>query len=124
MKNHRLWRPIAAAIVAGPMVILFAGPGSPQGNHGEGHDALHHWYETLHDRNGRACCNRQDCRPTQSRVKGGNVEVMVDGIWAVVPTEKILPVPSPDLGSHVCSMKRPNGYPLGHVFCVVLGSGV
>ena len=124
MRQHRLWTLLAAAMVAGPAAVPFAARGAAQGNHGEGHDALHHWYETLRDRNGRSCCNRRDCRPTRSRVRNGNVEVMVDGIWAVVPPEKILPVPSPDSGSHVCAMPRPNAYPLGHVFCVVLGPGV
>ena len=124
MTGRRVMRLISVVGVALPMALIAPTHGQPQGHHGVGHDALHHWYRTLKDRNGRACCNERDCRPTQSRVRGGNIEVMVDGIWAVVPPEKILPVPSPDARSHVCSMQRPNSYPLGHVFCVILGPGV
>ena len=60
------------------------------GHHGIGHAEMHHWYETLRDRKGRQCCSGRDCRPTESRLRDGKIEVMVDGIWAPVPAEKIL----------------------------------
>jgi len=96
----------------------------PLGHHGVGHDKLHHWYMTLHDRSGKSCCNLTDCRPTESRQVADRVEVIVDGEWIPVPQDKILDKASPDLGSHVCSPPKPNTYPKGHIFCVVLGSGV
>ena len=96
---------------------------APRGNHGEGHDRLHQWYLTLRDKKGKSCCDHTDCRPTQSRYNGKDVEVMIDGIWAVVPQDKILNVPSPDLQTHVCAPNRPNSFPLGYVACVVLAPG-
>ncbi len=94
------------------------------GAHGDGHDVLHHWYETLKQPiSGMSCCNDQDCRPTVSRTVGDTVQVIVDGEWTNVPPEKIVRTPSPDLGSHVCAPKISNSKPK-HLFCVVLGGGV
>lgn len=115
---------LIAIVCSAVIAAVYSTYSSAQGLHGDGHDALHEWYETLRDRKGKSCCDRRDCRPTKSRFNGTNVEVMVDGIWAAVPPEKILSVPSPDLGSHVCSPKRPNSFPLGYVVCVVVGPGI
>ena len=104
--------------------FVIAAPVSAQGRHGDGHDALHHWYQSLQDGNGRSCCSNLDCRPTQSRDHAGRIEVLVDGEWTPVPPDKILARASPDMGSHVCSPLQPSPYPKGHIFCVVLGSGV
>lgn len=95
-----------------------------RGFHGEGHDALHHWYLTLKDWQGRPCCDMQDCRPSQSRYRGTDLEVLVDGEWFKVPPHKVLPQSSPDLRTHVCSPGAASNYPRGHIFCVVLGPGV
>ncbi len=103
---------------------LFSVPAAPQGAHGDGHDKLHHWYRQLNDINGNSCCSGVDCRPTEARITRDGVEVLVDGQWTLVPPEKILDKASPDLGSHVCSPLQPSHYPKGHIFCVVLGSGV
>ena len=125
MKRHKSCLPLVAA-AALVVVASVSGPGQSraQGAHGQGHNALHHWYLTLRDRAGRSCCSNVDCRPTLSREREGRVEVIIDGEWTPVPREKILSRPSPDLGSHVCSPKQPSIYPKGHIFCVVLGSGV
>jgi len=113
---------IAGLVLAGRMP---ARADDPLGMHGVGHDALHHWYETLRQPgNGASCCNNQDCRPTRSRlVEGGGVQVELDGVWTPVPPGKILNVPSPDLQSHVCAPKAGSLFPKGHIYCVVLGSG-
>ncbi len=103
---------------------FFVLPVVGQGYHGKGHDDLHHWYMTLKDWRGRSCCNMQDCRPTQSRFRDQDIEVMVDGEWTTVPPYKVLPLTSPDLRTHVCSPGPTSNYPRGHIFCVVLGSGV
>ncbi|MGI9475307.1 MAG: hypothetical protein ACR2PI_01275 [Hyphomicrobiaceae bacterium] len=95
-----------------------------RGFHGHGHDALHHWYLTLRDWQGRPCCNGQDCRPTQSRYLDKGLEVLVDGEWVQVPAHKVLPQSSPDLRTHVCSPGPQSNYPRGFIFCVVLGPGV
>ena len=92
-----------------------------QGYHGQGHDELHHWYLTLKDWKGRPCCNMQDCRPTQSRYRDTDVEVMLNGEWTKVPPHKILPETSPDLRTHVCGPGPKSNYPRGYIFCVVLG---
>jgi hypothetical protein len=96
------------------------------GMHGDGHDQLHHWYQTLKQpKNGASCCNNQDCRPTQSRMINGEVQVEIDGEWTIVPREKILNVPSVDLQSHVCAPSAANGmFPKGYIYCVILGLGV
>ena len=96
----------------------------PHGMHGAGHDELHHWYLTLKQPgNGASCCNNQDCRPTQSRMINGELQVEVDGQWSTVARDKLLSTPSPDLQSHVCASKGGYVFPKGHIFCVVLGSG-
>lgn len=98
---------------------------TPRGWHGDGHDALHHWYETLKQpRTNASCCNNEDCRPTVSRVVEGVVQVELDGRWTNVPPEKILKTPSPDLGAHVCAPKHGQFRGSGFIYCVVLGSGV
>ncbi len=104
--------------------LLGAKSAVAQGYHGDGHDNLHHWYLTLKDWKGRPCCNNQDCRPTRARMRGRNVEVLVDGEWTRVPPHKILPRTSPDLRAHVCSPGPKSNYPRGFIFCVVLGPGV
>jgi hypothetical protein len=95
-----------------------------RGLHGQGHDAFHPWYKTLRQPGtGFSCCNNRDCRPTIARVRGTVIEVMVDGEWVVVPSDKILNVVAPDLNTHVCSAKGPPWQPK-IIFCVVLGLGV
>lgn len=124
---HSLKLLLSALLLLVAMLIVppATGQDSPvQGHHGLGHDALHPWYQSLHDTQGRSCCSGIDCRPTQSRQVAGRVEVIVDGQWTTVPPEKILDRASPDLGSHVCSPLQPSVWPKGHIFCVVLGSGV
>ena len=92
--------------------------------HGVGHDTNHNWYQTLKQPGTNvSCCNNTDCRPTMSRVVDGAVQVVLDGDWTPVPSEKILKTPAPDLGDHVCAPKRNNFLPKGYVYCVVLGSG-
>ena len=91
----------------------------PHGQYGVGHDVLHHWYLTLKQPgNGASCCSNQECRPTQSRIVNGEVQVEVEGAWTTVSRSKVLNTPSPDLQSHVCASR--SSY---HIYCVVLGSG-
>lgn len=118
--SFSLTLPVAAMVFQ----FFFVQPAISQGFHGQGHDALHHWYLTLKDRRGRPCCDMQDCRPTQSRLRDQDVEVMVNGEWTKVSPYKILPLESPDLRTHVCSPGPDSNYPRGHIFCVVLGAGV
>ena len=127
MMVKTLRTPLFATLVAFLFLVLHSSPGGSQekhGTHGDGHDVLHRWYETLKQPiSGMSCCNNQDCRPTVSRVIGETIQVMVDGEWTTVPQEKIVGTPSPDLGSHVCAPKFSTSKPK-HLFCVVLGAGV
>jgi hypothetical protein len=120
MKTICVLASVILALISGAM----GAAAQSHGVHGQGHDILHYRNQTLSDKSGRSCCSNQDCRPTQSRVRGERVEVMVDGEWTIVPPEKIINEPSPDLGSHVCSPTEPGVYPKGHIFCVVIGAGV
>ena len=113
--------PLFGALLCNPS---FLRADDAHGVHGAGHDALHNWYLTLKQPGTAAsCCNNQDCRPTQTRIVGGGLQVEIDGEWTAVPQGKILNTPSPDLQSHVCAPKAGYIYPKGHIFCVVMGSG-
>lgn len=97
--------------------------GDHGGHHGEGHNALHHWYKTLrHPGTGYECCDGRDCRPTSVRAKDGVLEVLVDGEWTRVPPDAIVKSPPPDLQTHVCAPK--GSWSPKVIFCVVLGHGV
>ena len=116
---------IATAILGFGLAFQQCAPSAfAQGNHGQGHDEMHHWYLTLKDWKGRPCCNMQDCRPTIARHIDQKLEVMVDGKWTWVPPHKILPQSSPDARTHVCSASPESNYPRRFIFCVVLGTGV
>ncbi len=96
-----------------------------EGRHGHGHNELHQWYKGLYDENRVSCCNEHDCRPTESRTVGQNVEVRLNGKWVIVPPDKIQNLMAPDMGSHVCAPNPSHpGYPRDHIFCVILGLGV
>ena len=68
---------------------------------------------------GGSCSNVIDCRPTQSRMVGGHYEVKVDGVWTLVPSDKINDVVAPDGGAHVCAPEQ-NDRNKGILFCVIL----
>jgi hypothetical protein len=92
------------------------------GQHGHGHDALHHWYSTLRQPGtGFDCCNGQDCRPTTARQRGATIEVLVDGEWTSVPPQTIVNTIAPDARNHVCAPKGP--WSPKPIFCVVLSTG-
>ena len=67
-----------------------------------------------------SCCNRRDCAPvTKVRKVGSRWEVQreSDGMWVVVPPEKVEQRrDSPDGRSHLCSRGM-------NVFCFVAGAG-
>ena len=125
MQNKHLFYIYLGMIAAIGMLFFLMPVKAHDGHHGLGHHTLHAWYETLKQPGtGISCCNNQDCRPTEARVKGEHVEVLVDGDWTKVPPEKILNTASPDLGSHVCAPNRGAAYPKGYIFCAVIGGGV
>ncbi len=113
----------AAALLALSMPgIGLAWAQENHGDHGHGHDQLHHWYKSLtQSPDGASCCSDADCRPTRIRARDDAIEVMVDGEWTVVPPSKILRVTPPDLNTHVCAPKGP--WKTKPIYCVVLGFG-
>src|SRR5215469_5914955 len=72
----------------------------------------HDIYSNLRDRDGRFCCNGQDCRPVQ-------VTVLPNGSYYLPTTNEITPAdratPSPDDRFHHCTyspiVKDPSGSP-------------
>lgn len=95
-----------------------------QGHQGRGHEKWHgEFYSKLNrpDLAGKhSCCNLSDCRPTvERRSPHGYYEVMVDGVWVIVPPKKIVPISAPDGGAHVCAQKA--AVPgTGALYCVIL----
>ncbi len=93
-----------------------------RGDYGMGHAQYHRdfYSQWKQPSNGVSCCNDADCRPTQSRIKDGQLQAMVNGEWWDVPAEAVLPetVPTPlDLQDHVCAN-------WGRVLCFKAGPGV
>jgi hypothetical protein len=95
---------------------------SPSGRHGDGHAQNHDWYEDLRQPDtGSRCCNGTvggkpgDCRPTRSFIGEDGLYRAWDGRqWLVVPKSKILSMPTPDRGPHLCET-------YGRVFCFITG---
>jgi hypothetical protein len=102
---------LASAQEGGPLVS----------RHGVGHDSWHtDFYSKLTRDDGSSCCNLNDCRPTLSRSVGKHYEVLIDGVWSVVPPETIKKVTAPDQGAHVCAPQMTREYGPGVIYCVVL----
>lgn len=58
----------------------------------EGADpALKHWFEDLRQPGtGTPCCSVADCRSVEYRIRDGQYEVEILGLWLPVPPERIL----------------------------------
>lgn len=133
--TNESWIIIALVLIAVGLA-LFATParGQQHGDHGFKHSEHHEWYKGLMrpDNPKISCCSHEDCRPTETRVKGETVEAKIDGEWYTIPPEKILPKAAPDLGSHICAPafskhganEYEYAYPKGYIFCAIIGGGV
>lgn len=77
---------VLCLLVLAFMTIANAHDGDPA------HDA---WYGSLYNPNvGMSCCNKQDCKPTASRIgAGGAIEVLIDQRYPGVMTSSWQPVP-------------------------------
>jgi hypothetical protein len=126
VRNFSLLGGAILVAIAGAMLVSAPGRADDKlGIHGQGHDLMHGWYQSLKQPGtGISCCNNEDCRPTISRTLEGKIQVQVDGEWTDVPPERIVNTPSPDLGAHVCAPKRMGFSHKALIYCVVLGSGV
>jgi hypothetical protein len=71
----------------------------------------HDIYSNLRDRDGRFCCNGQDCRPVQ-------VTVLPNGSYYLPRTNEIIPAdmatPSPDDRFHQCTYSPMDGFDSAH----------
>jgi hypothetical protein len=115
MLSRKLWT----------IAILLAACSSPvkaqEGHIGHGHDKWHDLFYRHLQRNDTktSCCNLADCRPTKARMIDDHYEVMIDGVWVSVPSDKINKVTAPDMGAHVCAPVQ-QGTNKGVIYCVVL----
>src|SRR5262249_20376268 len=112
---------IVLALALSPLAAL-AQSAVPSGRHGDGHAENHDWYKDLRQPdNGSRCCNgsvdgkRGDCRPTQSYVGADGLFRAWDGRERlVVPNDKVITMPTPDRGTHLCET-------YGKVVCCLTG---
>jgi len=97
---------------------------APSGRHGDGHAEHHDWYKDLRQPDtGSRCCNGDvdgktgDCRPAQAeRGPDGTWRVWDGREWLIVPRSKIIVMPTPDGGTHLCET-------YGRVFCFIIDDG-
>ena len=90
-----------------------------------GHAQNHDWYKDLRQPDiGSRCCNgtvdgkQGDCRPAPSFLGEDGLYRAWDGReWLVVPKGKIITMPTPDRGTHLCET-------YGRVFCFITGEPV
>ena len=116
------WRALALALL--PVAAMAQSPPqSPSsGRQGDGHAQNHDWYTDLRQPDtGSRCCNgtvdgkQGDCRPTQAFIGEDGLYRAWDGRqWLVVPKNKMLSMPTPDRGPHLCET-------YGLVFCFITG---
>lgn len=112
---------IAACAGMGWPMAAMAQPSVPSGRHGDGHAQHHDWYKDLRQPDtGSRCCrgdaNGQsgDCRPAPAvRDADGTYRVWDGRTWLVVPRSKIIVMPTPDGGTHLCET-------YGRVFCFII----
>jgi hypothetical protein len=93
------------------------------GYHGQGHAQWHDsFYKNLMIPGTKtSCCNLADCRSTQIRTNGDHYEIMKDGRWIRVPTEKIVKATAPDGGAHICAPDSASGrFEPDYVFCIIM----
>jgi hypothetical protein len=68
--------------------------------------AAHDWYTGLRAPDGSLCCNQRDCHELDwsqvRRAPDGELEVLIEGHWLVVPFQAVLSIKSPDGHVHAC----------------------
>ncbi|MFO1080873.1 MAG: hypothetical protein U1E23_09635 [Reyranellaceae bacterium] len=95
---------LAAGFLALAVVGLWVVAAHAQsGDHGDGHREMHPTYKNWLDGRGFSCCDDSDCRPTRAwRGDDGRWRAWDGRGWVVVPVDAVLPIPSPDMRSHIC----------------------
>ena len=83
----------------------------------------HSWYQGLLDREGRACCDQQDCRPVRAcRTHDDAPGLSLDGQCIAIPWSRVLDTASPDERAHACWV-RLLLVPHPVIRCVILPGG-
>ena len=111
-----------ALVLALSPLAAMAQSTAPSGRHGDGHAENHDWYKDLKQPDiGSRCCNgsvdgkQGDCRPAPSFLGDDGLYRAWDGReWLVVPKGKVITMPTPDRGSHLCET-------YGKVLCFITG---
>jgi hypothetical protein len=116
MKRRKFVLILAGAFSVALCVCAAAQEGYFMAGHSQWHQEF---YSKLTRKDGGSCCNRRDCRPTESRMTGNHYEVKVDGEWMRVPNDTIMHVTAPDRGAHVCAPLFIEGQK-PEIYCVVL----
>ncbi len=114
----------ALVLALSPLVAMAQSP-APSGRHGDGHAENHDWYKDLRQPDiGSRCCNgsvdgkQGDCRPAPSFLGDDGLFRAWDGReWLVVPKGKVITMPTPDRGTHLCET-------YGRVYCFITGEPV
>lgn len=114
--------PLVSITLASLLLAMWplTGVAQPSGRHGDGHAQHHDWYKDLRQPDiGERCCNGSvdgqvgDCRPAPSFMAEDGFYRVWDGReWLVVPKSKIIHMPTPDRGTHLCEL-------YGKVFCFI-----
>ena len=90
---------LAGLAVLGGVKVALGQSGAHGDGHAQGHDIYKHWK----DRAGYSCCDSSDCRPTRAFVDDdGRWRAWNGDAWVTVPSDAVLPIPSPDMRSHLC----------------------
>ena len=96
----REWRSGIAILLA---ALITAAPtkGSPPPN---ADPSLAPWFESLQRPDGTgSCCSTADCRRVQSRMADKGYEVLLDGVWVVVPRNNVLHRDNPTGDAVACT---------------------
>lgn len=99
------------------------------GDYGFGHHTFHHFYDTGEGGGpimrpyapGTKCCDG-DCRPVRAKLVRNTWHVFIDGIWVMVPENRIkvgiTPPEKPFRTAHVCAAKY-NGKDVPEIYCFI-----
>jgi hypothetical protein len=72
-------------------IVLLLAAGAQARPPDDADPALRPWFEDLRQPGtGWPCCSMADCRRAEYRVQDGHYEVLILGMWVVVPPDRVL----------------------------------
>ena len=108
-------------VLAALAVMLVSGVGAQDAQHIQMyHDTPEKdaWFKSLRQPgSGISCCSKSDCERTKAEFIGGQWQAVVNGVWTVIPPEKLLDTMSYDGEAYVCNS------PSGAIYCFVRPGG-